>query len=122
MKPITCQSGYWQCHNRLQCIEQNAKCDGNDDCYDASDEENCPVTSKNVEAVTKRMPDIGLPPYQGPGGSNENSPKQPSMELLKGKETDGPQYISTSKETPSPETELTTELPPATELTTELQS
>ena len=35
-----CYSGEWECDSG-QCIDEDYRCDGDDDCYDGSDEEGC---------------------------------------------------------------------------------
>lgn len=43
--PQTCDDGQFMCLNK-RCINGGWKCDGENDCGDKSDEENCPKTSK----------------------------------------------------------------------------
>lgn len=39
---VTCESGYFQCPNKL-CISSSWLCDGDNDCRDMSDEVGCPT-------------------------------------------------------------------------------
>uniref|UniRef100_A0A8C5KSR3 Low-density lipoprotein receptor-related protein 2 n=1 Tax=Jaculus jaculus TaxID=51337 RepID=A0A8C5KSR3_JACJA len=51
--PMSCSSGYFQCHNEGTCIPQSWVCDQDNDCVDGSDErQNCPVTTCSSHQLT----------------------------------------------------------------------
>ncbi|KAI8479963.1 hypothetical protein Bbelb_423080 [Branchiostoma belcheri] len=40
-EPVGCAEGTWLCADRASCVLVNLLCDGNPDCWDRSDEQNC---------------------------------------------------------------------------------
>eukprot|EP00116_Pleurobrachia_bachei_P018825 sb/3479087/ len=46
----SCGEGFWGCHDNLQCIPTDLKCDGYNDCDDLSDEANCDEPD-NIESA-----------------------------------------------------------------------
>uniref|UniRef100_A0A8C9QUX0 MAM and LDL receptor class A domain containing 1 n=1 Tax=Scleropages formosus TaxID=113540 RepID=A0A8C9QUX0_SCLFO len=42
-EPVTCQPDLFQCLHEFQCIPRSWQCDGEKDCADLSDEEQCPT-------------------------------------------------------------------------------
>ena len=51
-EPMTCDDDHWQCSNQ-QCIPLVWRCDGDIDCHDNSDEQNC--TAADVDRRTKLL-------------------------------------------------------------------
>lgn len=41
-EPLTCGAGQFQCVHSFQCVPLSWRCDGEEDCADQSDEEQCP--------------------------------------------------------------------------------
>jgi len=53
VEPQSCDTDHWQCANQ-QCIPLVWRCDGDIDCHDNSDEQNC--TSADAERRAKLSP------------------------------------------------------------------
>ena len=43
-----CYSDQWECDNGYQCIDEDDRCDGHEDCLDGSDEDGCGTFCEDI--------------------------------------------------------------------------